>query len=289
MGKCDSFVQSAFDLIVYYQSGNDTSLRALFDKARTHSGWEPSNETFWYANARLAFELAGIFEVVESPSSQRWSLAVGNASELPLYGTRSHLSELRNDENQTATISTDDGIHLFRLISRKALLEQSQVMSELLLRTPSHTEIESAVSSRIRGLPDTSRGTWDRFDFTEMRWTRTEKDHVPELGLYRAWERSTGRSVWIVDHQGNSISFISPEWAPLLAAKRIGISPQRIFSYDEGRIVVPRAFKLPRLILKELTLISNDIHIDWRISFSGVAHGNYASFMDVLLKKGLLA
>lgn len=289
MDKSDSFLQTALDLLSYYQSGNDTSMRAVFDKARTHAGWLPKNEKFWYANVRLAFEMAGIVEIVESPSTQRWSFCTETEADLLPFGTKFQLIENGMSEDTTPVISTDEGLQLYRLISTGELVHQNPVFSSLLSRLPSSAEIESSVCNRVRGLPDTSRGNWQFFDFKQMRWLDVMNGQEIRPGLFRAWDRATGRSVWVVDQQNNSISFVSPEWAPMLAAKRNGLTARKIFAFENNSVSVPRAFKLPRAIMKELTLCSMYIHIDWNITFSDISEARYELFLAALSEKGLIA
>lgn len=277
-------------LLNYHQSGNATSLRSIFDQSFELAKPRNLNEKYWRANLRLALELSGHIEIIETPSTQRWT------STLPLSRITRQKSTVELSSKSILlsehpslvpdiipAITTNDGFTIWQIpIKENALLLKGRLYEHL----PSKGRIEESVCDFIRGGPDFSVGMWETFDFSQFKWSAINVRETHQKGLFKNSDHKTGKSVWILDDKGNSWKFIFPEWAMLFAMSRMNFDLSKFFVFSEGTLTIPRTIRIPRILLKELVISSEKIHIDWNINFNGIAHEDYFSFFNFLRKRG---
>lgn len=291
MGNLDRFSSAAIDLLRYYKSGNNTSMKKIFDKAQLFSGWDIGDSPFWYANVQLALELAGIVEVVETSNMQNWSFVseeslIVKDKDVIVLGEKQYLKNKYNCET-TPRISTGEGFLIYSCACNTINLGSQVRKFDILHMLPSIGQVENDTLIPVAGTPDFETGEWLKFDFTDLKW----KDFEPTeagIGIYRSIENKTGKSFWIYFGSQKSFRVIYPEWGFLLYSVKAGVRWDSIINYQDGKVVVPRQFRLPRLLLKELFLISDSVHIDWEIAFEGVSESDFKYFIAILKKKAYL-
>ncbi|MBK8204969.1 MAG: hypothetical protein IPK68_22625 [Bdellovibrionales bacterium] len=176
MDNIEALPKTVIDLAKYSQSGNGTSLKNIFERARAHAGWDSGTNKFWFANARQALELAGFIEVVETPSSQRWCLISTNptyarATEIRILGTPQSLKEIAFDVETQKIVTTNEGfdIHCINLSPNRAkeLVNHipKPIPSRILSSLPSFTDVETKTCEFVPGRPDFAIGRWEIFDY----------------------------------------------------------------------------------------------------------------------------
>lgn len=291
MSNLNSFVEITLDLLTYYQHGNDTSLKAILEKATYHSHWHNQKSKFWYYNARLALEIGGFLEITETTSGSQWYFISKNPiikskNNVTILGSQKSLLEFDQSITPEAMITTDEGFSFYGF-SRQADsdCELVSIQGQIISHLPTYVEVEKSVCEVVRGSPDVSISQWEYFDFQNFKWIEFESTENVRKGLFRTWDPAAGRSYWIYDGLSKSTKVIHPEWAMLLAVKKLDIDIGTVFNVVGNDLIIPRAFKLPRLIQKELFMHCKNVKIDWNLTFCGIDINFHKTLLEVFEKK----
>lgn len=293
MDRLEQLSDITIKLLTYHQSGNATSLRAILDQSFEFAKPQHLDDRYWRANLRLALELSGHLEFIETASTQKWT-STSPLSRIPRskYTVEFSSKALLYSEYPSLNsaikpaITTNDGFTIWQVpVEDKELSLKGRLYEHL----PSKGRIEESVCDFIRGGPDFSVGIWETFDFSQFRWCAVGGKDSPRQGLFKNSDHRSGKSVWLLDEKGNSWKFIFPEWAMLFAMARLNVDFSKIFKFSQGTLVIPRTLKMPRILLKELVLSSDQIHIDWNLNFHCIDHDDYISLTNFLQKRGFAA